>query len=218
MFLTRFPINPRRRGAAKLLSSPHAMHAAVLAGFPEPESGSERGRILWRLDSGGPRAVLYISSPDQPDLEHLNEQAGWPSLISWESRPYSQFLAQLATGQEWAFRLTANPVRNVRVQAGQRGKPLGHVTPSQQLGWLLERENAAGFAVMRNAGGEASVGVTRRETLNFRRGTAAVTLRIATFDGILTVSDRERFIHTLTHGLGRAKGYGCGLLTVAPVR
>jgi len=29
------------------------------------------------------------------------------------------------------------------------------------------------------------------------------------------VSDREIFVQALTQGIGRAKAYGCGLLTVA---
>ena len=40
----------------------------------------------------------------------------------------------------------------------------------------------------------------------------------STFEGMLTVTDRDAFVHALTHGIGRAKGYGCGLLTIAPVR
>ena len=36
MYLTRAYLNPRRRGAIRLLGHPQRMHAAVLAGFPLP--------------------------------------------------------------------------------------------------------------------------------------------------------------------------------------
>ena len=37
-----------------------------------------------------------------------------------------------------------------------------------------------------------------------------------TFDGSLTVTDPEKLRHALSNGIGRAKGYGCGMLTLAP--
>ena len=36
------------------------------------------------------------------------------------------------------------------------------------------------------------------------------------YEGILTVTDRDRFIGALTQGIGRAKAYGCGMLTIIP--
>ncbi|WGW11281.1 type I-E CRISPR-associated protein Cas6/Cse3/CasE [Saxibacter everestensis] len=214
MFLTRFDINPRRRGAAKLLTSPHAMHAAVESGFP-PSPPGEQGRVLWRLDADGDRATLYIASPRRPDLTHLVEQAGWPTTQSWLTRDYQPLLSRISVGQTWAFRLTANPVRNIRSEGATRGKPVGHVTAAQQEQWLLDRSEVAGFEIPTTADKSPAVAITKRDTLKFRRGESTVTLRIARFDGVLRVTDRERFVGTLINGLGRAKGYGCGLITLA---
>ncbi|MCI5956432.1 MAG: type I-E CRISPR-associated protein Cas6/Cse3/CasE [Clostridiales bacterium] len=41
-----------------------------------------------------------------------------------------------------------------------------------------------------------------------------VSLQAATFEGLLTVTDAERFRRTLTEGVGRGKAYGLGLLTI----
>src|SRR6266542_152290 len=103
MHLTRFRINTIRRGARKLLGSPQAMHAAVLSGFAR--------RVDQHLDR---QVTLYILSPGQPDLTHLVEQAGWPTTETWLTRPYQPFLDTLQAGQQWAFRLTANPTRSGR--------------------------------------------------------------------------------------------------------
>ena len=35
-----------------------------------------------------------------------------------------------------------------------------------------------------------------------------------TYEGILTVSDKEMFVKALTEGIGREKAYGMGMLTV----
>jgi CRISPR system Cascade subunit CasE len=98
---------------------------------------------------------------------------------------------------------------------------MGHVTVAQQQKWLTDRAERAGFSLQpdeqaaAHGAGEPTVTVTRRRTINFRRQQAEVTLRVVGYDGALTVTDREAFVATLTHGLGRAKGYGCGLLTIA---
>lgn len=231
MYLSRILLNPARRQAKRVLSSPHVLHAAVLAAFPDP-SPRENGRVLWRLDEGANRVALYVVSPERPDLTHLAEQAGWPSLTdSWDVRPYDPLLARIETGQTYRFRLTANPVHSRRTAGTEnlsgRGKIYGHVTIAQQERWLLDRQERHGFAVadsdaaLRALDGSPEapvpdVVVSRSATLSFSRRETRVTLRVATYDGTLTVTDSDLFRGALTHGIGRAKGYGCGLLTIAP--
>ncbi|MEJ2820864.1 type I-E CRISPR-associated protein Cas6/Cse3/CasE, partial [Streptococcus pneumoniae] len=59
----------------------------------------------------------------------------------WDSAPYDALLDRLALGQQWAFRLTANPVTRgtASKREGTRGKVLPHVTPAQQTDWLLSK-------------------------------------------------------------------------------
>lgn len=38
-----------------------------------------------------------------------------------------------------------------------------------------------------------------------------------TFDGRLEVTDPAALRRTLTQGIGKAKAYGCGLITLAPL-
>jgi CRISPR system Cascade subunit CasE len=222
MYLTRFDINPARRGAHRLLGSPQAMHAAVLACFPPhgpddtPPEG--RARVLWRVDRAGKTAAqLYVVSPSTPDLTHLVEQAGWPTTQTWQSRDYTPLLDRLEQGQRWGFRLKANPVHNVRVQEGNRTQPLGHVTVAQQQNWLTTRVEKHGFTLTKGTDGEPQVVVHDREIVRFIRQGKTVTLTTATYDGILEINDALALRAAMVTGIGRAKGYGCGLLTLAPV-
>ena len=221
MFFTRFAINPARRGARLLLASPHRMHAAVMAAFPPAatESG-HAGRVLWRVDRVGHGAELFIVSPAEPDLTHLVEQAGWPTTSTWQSTEYDRFLSRLTAGQRWAFRLTANPVHHVRCSPGTRSKPLAHVTADQQFAWLVDRADRLGVTFGETPEEMARlVTLTRREVLRFSKGPETsrhrVTLGVATFDGALTVRDADRLRGVLVNGIGRARGYGCGLMTLA---
>lgn len=145
-YFSRFMINPQRRGAWKLLRSPQAMHAAVMATLP-PDTDYSEGRILWRLDESQHAPTLYMLSPEKPDFSALVEQAGWQTRPG-ESAHYGRLLAKLENGQEWAFRLAANPVkRHTNKQTGKR-EVFPHVTAEQQQAWIRERAPQWGFEVI----------------------------------------------------------------------
>jgi CRISPR system Cascade subunit CasE len=212
-FLSRIKLNGARRGAQKLLSNSQAMHAAVLSSFPEDDPG----RVLWRVDREQHQIWLYVLSPNRPDFTHLVEQAGWPRLDQdWATKEYEPLLERLREGQSWAFRLTANPVHTPHSGA-RKGKPLAHVTVDQQRKWLAERSNGLGFEITKNDD-VLDVVVHDRFTEHFRRGGSEVTLAKATFDGKLVITDAALLRQALVNGVGRGKAYGCGLLTLAPLK
>ena len=223
MYLTQMHLNPSRRGTRWLLASPQRIHAAVLSSFP-PGTAAESpdGRILWRVDHAAAdrTLTLYVSSPGKPDLTGIVEQAGWPATDhGWRTAPTTPLLDGLKSGQRWGFRLTANPVHSVAVP-GERGKRFGHVTVEKQEQWFLDRMAGWGFAV-EDTGGGLPLKLHSRRQLSFSRRTdwtdRTVTVAVATYDGVLTVSDPDLLRHALCHGVGRAKAYGCGLLTLAPL-
>lgn len=220
MHLTRMRLNPTRVTTKRLLASPQVTHALVLGSFPDP-SAREGGRVLWRLD--GDRAhelELYIASPDRPDLTGIVEQAGWPTRSTWDTADYQPFLDRLQDGQRWRFRLTANPVRSSSRGAGRRGVVSPHRTVGHQEAWFLGRSATWGFAIPTTAQGAPELVVRGRHTSDFRRAAqpdGRVTISQATFDGTLEVRDAGLLRTALTHGMGRAKGYGCGLMTLAPL-
>lgn len=231
MYLSRIPLNPARRGSRKFLSSPHVLHGAVMKSFPPEvlDHPDAEGRVLWRIDKTANDIHLYVVSPVEPDFTHVIEQAGWPTTGAWTTRKYGQLLDNLADGQRWHFRLTANPARSVFIPPEQRdatdsktkrGRVAG-LKQEEQLDWLRRKAIDSGFTVA--AAGPAhqredDVRIISRETLTFDRGNRNVVLSVATFEGVLTVADAGLLRHALINGIGRAKGYGCGLLTLAPNR
>ncbi|MGW1765560.1 type I-E CRISPR-associated protein Cas6/Cse3/CasE [Streptomyces sp. NPDC002073] len=237
MYLTRLPVNSARAEARRLLSSPHRMHGAVNMAFPElPTRDGQGPRVLWRTDTNtAGRTDLFIVSPARPDLTHIVEQAGWPTLEEpgWSTFAYGEFLDRLAKGDTWNFRLTANPVHHIRKPEdppGTETKRTAHVTPAHQLGWLLKKQDQAGFEILRKPteqqltekGDEYQIVLHNRVPEQFGKRDAAgprrpVTFTRVTYDGLLRITDLPVFRRTLTHGLGKAKAYGCGLMTLAPV-
>lgn len=225
MFLTQFDINMGRRDARRLIGSPERVHAAVLGCFPPGQSSTDQGRVLWRLDHGAQShdVHLMIVSPLRPDLRALNEQSGWETGSPGRTANYDEFLSGLKQGQAWRFRLNANPTVTLRPsgEGRQRGKRHAHVTAAQQLQWLVDRAGRFGFRIPPDSANEPSATVTGRDLLRFRRGTdgtgRTVTLSKATFDGVLEVHNANALRHALVQGIGPAKGYGCGLMTLAPL-
>ncbi|MDS1272260.1 type I-E CRISPR-associated protein Cas6/Cse3/CasE [Lipingzhangella sp. LS1_29] len=243
MFFTRFRINTARTRARALLESPQRLHAAVLQGFPDVPPARGGPRVLWRLDRASKtQVVLYVVSPQQPDYTHLVEQAGWPTLSpGWETRDYTPLLEKLAAGQRWEFRLTANPVHHVRTDRprndAHKTKATAHRTPRHQAAWLLQRQERCGFRVVARTGVEDTdnalesheLTVHNQRVLDFGKNDPpknaegpsqrrSVRVATVTFDGRLEVTDTDALRNVLTAGIGRAKAYGCGLMTLAPPR
>lgn len=231
MYLTRFRINTARRSGRELLGSPHRMHAAVSMSFPEllPRDGAGP-RVLWRVDRrSAAEVVLYVVSPNRPDMTHLVEQAGWPAAETpgWQTYDYSTFLGGLTKGSTWAFRLTANPVHHIRRKDDEPIKRTAHRTPQHQMAWLLDRQENAGFCVLEKPadkrllpeGDELQLSVRDRRDLRFAKVSERRTVQLTTvtYDGRLTVTDPDILRRTLTQGLGKGKAYGCGLMTLAPL-
>ena len=251
MFLTRVYLNPRRRGARRLMSSRQVLHAAVMNCFPPGVcDASGTPRVLWRLDRpanirrasgesaprvGSPSYALFISSPVAPDPSHIVEEAGYATEGGVVVRELDSFLNRLEVGQRWGFRLCVNPTFREAGQVNGHGqkKVLAHVTQDQQTQWVLDRAGRCGFRVISSSesGGDLPVledehgqrvdganllinGVERSVAEFWRRG-ERVTLALATFEGILEVTDPEALRHHLVHGIGRGKAYGCGLMTLA---
>lgn len=220
-YLSRIEINPQRRGARQLLGSQQAMHAAVMSAFPPSASKNyENGRPLWRLDQRGRESVLYVSSPTKPDFTHLVEQAGWPaSDQSWLTRSLEPLISQLEEGQVWEFRFCGNPVHQGKSPTGE-SKRFGHVTVAQQLNWMVERSEKLGLRLLSDDAGNLLTDILWREKSTFgknsQEGRQRVVLNRVTFQGAAAIANVDQVIHTLTHGYGHGKAYGCGLLTLAP--
>ncbi|MFJ9552883.1 type I-E CRISPR-associated protein Cas6/Cse3/CasE [Nocardiopsis sp. NPDC101807] len=232
MYLSRVFLNPRRQGTTLFIGSPQRLHAAVLASFPhDPPTGATEGpRVLWRLDTDDwRRPVLWVTSPGKPSFEHITDDYGWPSSdLPFETRSMDALLERLAPGQEYVFRTTVNPVKaqaGTPDEEGKRGR--GKIVPlagaAARVEWFVDRAPRWGFEVPLSGvqppkGGTAWAVETRAsQGLRFRKGggSGQVVLRTVTLEGRLRVTDADLFRRTLTRGIGRGRGYGCGLVSLA---
>ena len=229
MFFSRVQLNPQRRKTREALANLQLLHAMVASSLPPHMDKSDTGRQLWRIDRDGHDVRLYIVSPYEPNLEHIVEQAGWAAAPG-QTTDYGRFLDRLTRGQEFAFRVTLNPVKQQWVANG-RGKLLPMSRECEQIDWLIGRSQTWGFRIPPLAPPTEtiddsvaappghSVRILGAQDRKFAKGPSnnrhTVTQRHVTYTGKLIVEDPEKLSHSLTHGMGRGKAYGCGLMTLA---
>lgn len=234
-YLSRVWLNPLRTGTQRLLRNPQAVHAAVLGGLPHQPVDE---RVLWRLDgTQHQRAELLILTQSAPSWVHIVESAGWPDTAEGAAvvRDYSPFLDRLAPGQQFAFRLRANPVQStkrpeapssvqqqrLKADGRQRGVIVPHRTAHHQEQWFRDRMVRWGFELPTNSDGSVQAGLVDRGRLAFSKGSAGkrsrVVLTTATFEGAVRIADAARAREVLLSGVGKGRAYGCGLITLAPL-
>jgi len=209
MYLSRVKLDITLRKTRNALANLQQMHAIVEGCF---DAVSTKQRSLWRIDTLKGSTFLLIVSSEAPDFTTLLPQLSSANSSEAISKNYDNFLASLAEKQNMRFRLCANPVHSVMQVGSQesRGKIFGHVTVEQQKDWLQQRSQKNGFELLH-------FDVVNRGERKFKRQKETVTLTMATYEGLLTVCDADLLRTALTTGIGRAKAYGCGLLTLAPV-
>lgn len=222
MYLTRFHLDPRSWAGARYLDNPHRLHAAVYRAMPEqPVEVDSARRPLWRIDRDDPRdPLLWVVSAQRPSFDTLADEAG-RSIDGrvYESKNYEPFLTRLSRGDVYAFRFTGNPVHSGRRTGDSiRTQRFGHVTAAQQTRWFEALSETRGFTLRRSASKEPDVAVVGRRRASFWRDGQRVVIAMSDFMGTLEVLDPDRLRQALTAGIGHARAYGCGLLTLAAVR
>jgi CRISPR system Cascade subunit CasE len=147
---------------------------------------------------------LLVLSPSEPDWARAFADF---SVVLADQPRFKLFEPAVSTGQVLRFLLRANPT--VKKQGHRHG--LFHV--EEQVRWLARKGDAGGFTPLNV---EIRGGLTQvafkgsQSTLHPQRHFAV------DYEGLLRIDNPTVFAETLKHGVGPAKAYGFGLMTVAP--
>ncbi|WP_329167872.1 type I-E CRISPR-associated protein Cas6/Cse3/CasE [Streptomyces sp. NBC_01685] len=104
-------------------------------------------------------------------------------------------------------RSAGNPTRHP-VTGKRRGK-LTHLTGDDAITWWQARARTAGLEPITISG-------LPRPFPRARFASSAPYFTLTQFDGIAHITDTGLLTHALNNGIGRAKSYGAGLLSLAP--
>lgn len=219
MYLSRLILDPTDRHARRDLADIYQLHRSVMSGFAAQLPAEER--VLFRLDEdGGGRPLLLVQSQTAPDWGELS--AGYllaaDPFYLLPNPAVKQVAPVFRAGQWLRFRLRANPTVKKPAEDGGQGRRVAIVREDAQLAWLGRKGVAGGFCfdetAVRVAEPGRAFGLTRADAGGGRH---RVELHVVQFDGVLQVTDAECFAATVRAGVGSGKGFGCGLLSVAPV-
>lgn len=206
MYLSRIELDISKKQTQVALSARNKFHGAIENTFFGEDD--ERLRNLWRIDKVNGKMYLLLLSRLKPDLSNLVKQFGVASS-TFETKEYDVLLNRITEQSVWQFRLVANPTKCLK-KANGRGKRVAHVTPEHQKEWLVRQAEKHGFQIS----GESLQIMDSTWMMFNKRGERMVRALAVTYEGLLKVTDVERFRIALIDGIGREKAYGMGLLTI----
>lgn len=189
---------------------PYYLHKALWKLFPDRPD--DKRDFLFRVEKIqlGVGVDVLMQSIHKP----LPNEAS-PALVA-----YREYPLVIRNEQQLRFRLRANPIKTIKDESKGKKERNGHmytktvrvplVTEEQQLDWLHKK--LAGIATL------DTVIVQKEIPLYFHKGKANISGKIQTicFDGTLTVRDSNAFMELIKQGIGPAKSFGCGLISLAP--
>jgi CRISPR system Cascade subunit CasE len=227
LFLSRLCLNPLFAPALRLAGDTYEMHRTLWSTGFRHFTKDDLGRVLFRVDADRESAapIVLVQSEREPDWSTLPPRF---VIATPETKPLD---VKFSSGQRLRFRLRANPTKKVGAAskserlAGARnnGKRIALLRDADQIEWLLDKGVHGGFTISgqwREVNGVKtpifSVDAVPEGWLRCGKDGHAVGQHFAVrFDGVLSVIDPTVFRNTLQHGIGSAKGFGFGLLSVA---
>lgn len=219
VWLTRVVPDPRHRAAAYDLGGAGSavnLHRRLMSLFPDGIGSDARAKlgVLFRAEDTPTGTHLLLQSTYQPDVGRLPD--GYGTAVS---RPLDPLLDALRPGLAIRYRCVASPVR----------KPGATTRAAYGLPAVIALSGAAAdewWARQAEACGLRTLTLTSQQLDGIRgqrgKSGAAAKQRIShnrtRFDGTALITDAELLRTKLVEGIGRAKAYGCGLLSIAPAR
>lgn len=194
MFLSKISMDLSRREVALDLADRDRLHRKMLLLFPDFPGGAPNARerlgILFRVEA----PIILLQSKIAPVDTRI--PAGYKITAT---KDVSQVYSSVSSGKEYRFRLEANVA--YRDSETRRRRPLE--TEEDIDEWIHRKGAQGGFQVV-------DYGMEILPPILARKGRFTATR----FDGVLKVNDPTSFTKILADGVGPAKVYGLGMLSV----
>lgn len=214
MYLSRLQLNPTSRTLWRsVVDQPYKLHQLVMKAFPD-KVRREDANVLHRLDTTANGVMLLVQSDIQPDWTQFDNEFLLPAdPFDPHPNPAVRKLdaLDLQNGRFLQFRLRANPTIK-KVRRDENGERLNSnrvplVHEDKQIDWLEKRAAQSGFRLL-----DANINPEGNQTDHRKK----LTIFTVLINGRLQITDAAKFNTALQKGIGPAKAFGCGLLSLAP--
>ena len=200
------------------LTNRQHVHQRLSMAFPE--SGGQlaaagygvtrdEGSFLFRIEHG-PVARILVRSRIAPDWGRAFQNAGW--LVDQIPSPRVFDTSDFVAGIELDFRVEANPTKRLAFDSpeGRKGARVALRDDAALAAWINRQAASGGFEILPESLVIDRVG---RQTASLKRA-ANRHWDAVSFHGRLVITDAAAFAEALAKGIGSAKGFGFGLLSV----
>lgn len=193
--LTKFVV-ANSRIAASWVANPYRVHQRLLMAYEGEE------RLLFRIEQARQQTVILAQSNRLP-----NWHAAFDDFAVLQAAPESKEIKwAFEPDQLYRFRLLANPT------VTREGKRLGLLKEEDQLAWIERQMHKAGAKLL---GCQVRCNGLQKSGKNPTKQENEQTHLSVLFDGVLQVVDAKHLAEMGLHGVGPAKGYGFGLVSMA---
>ena len=204
MYLSRLHLN-RSRLAVLWASNPYRVHQRLMTACDHDP------RLLFRIEENEGDVTILVQSQNCPDW-----RAAFGDFAVLQTPPEQKsFEPALQTEKRYRFRLLANPTakKTVEREEEKHKMRIGLFSEESQRDWLTRKFEQAGAELI-----ECKIVPRGRQysRKNPAKDENHQTHLAVLFEGILMAHDPERLKSALISGVGSAKGYGFGLLSLAP--
>ena len=186
--------------------NPYLLHKKIWQLFPD--KADEKRPFLFRVENLGQRGVQHILLQSSYKPQQVQGE-----LLLLKSKEVQ--LNGITNGRKYQFLLRANPTKKIKDISGKttnQGKvrvPI--IDETEIIAWL--NRQFEGIAEIE------AVTLVQQDLLYFKKDKEnqkhVGKIQTVTYSGILTVMEAEPLINKIKEGIGPAKAFGCGLLTLA---
>jgi len=226
MYLSCLEIDTSQESGRRWLANDYCVHQRLRKAFPDRTPD-----VLYRVEALRQPPRILVQAPcaadwDEcfSDLPVVNSSDQKQLCVSsdgaspLEGASLADRRLTVWAGREYRFLLRANPTARRGPERPREGKSpqktrVGLLREEEQRDWLERKGEAHGFKAL-------VYEVRPLGSLTFTRPKDGKRLSFlgVEFEGRLQVTDPELFAAALEQGIGSGKGFGFGLLSLAPAR
>lgn len=182
--------------------NPYQIHQKLWSLFPNrPEATRD---FLFRVEQSSPggHAILLQSA--------VAPVSAKGDLVLIDQKEFGYSFKQ---GMSLRFLLTANPTKRIRDLGGKKKNQgrcrVPFIDEDEIRDWLARKVSDAAQL--------HEINIVRKNTLYFRKKGNPGKVVTVTYSGLLTVSDGHLLQGVVEKGIGPAKAFGCGMLSLARI-
>lgn len=208
MYLSKLSLDPKHAQVQSEVANRYELHRTLTAQFP----GKKRKDIglLYRIELPDQYCfqpiTLLIQTQIEPDWRNIYDRG-----MLFKPPQVKVFTTNFSKSEKFYFRLLGNPTARRKQHDGSR-KRVGLYDREDQQDWILRKAQYGGFKVLSLQLADLGLIESSKKKNN---QTFQIKHLAVKYEGLLQIIDPEDFKKTFVKGIGSAKAFGFGLLSLA---